>query len=117
METKLVDGKRTLLSQPEIDEANQKREEVNPEEIKEHFELLVNTLLAEKAKEYRYYNIETACSYASAPNPFQVESQAFVTWRGLVWKKVYEIQIDVESGNRAIPTDEEFLNELPELTI
>lgn len=49
----------------------------------------VQNYLNAKAVECGYDSIDTACSYAAAINPFQVESLAFVAWRGNVWSAYY----------------------------
>jgi hypothetical protein len=65
------------------------------------------------AKAKGYDNIVSACSYAGAPNPFQSESIAFITWRGDVWAYCYQELAKVKSGERPIPDLQDFINELP----
>jgi hypothetical protein len=74
----------------------------------------VQAALDAKAMEKGYDNIISACSYAGAANPFQSEGVAFVTWRGLVWAKCYELMGEVQSGTRPQPTMAQLLAELPE---
>ena len=66
-----------------------------------------------KAKEFRYYNIISARSYAGYDNPFQAEAQTLAVWAADCWVKAGEIEADVEAGNREMPTAEEVLAELP----
>lgn len=69
--------------------------------------------LDKTSNEYGYDNIVNACGYASAENPYQTESLAFVSWRGNVWAHVYQALADVEAGKRAEPTIEDLIAELP----
>lgn len=73
----------------------------------------VQSLLETTAQTKGYDSIISACSYSGAPNPFQAESQAFTAWRGNVWATCYAIMADVQAGNRAVPTKDELLAELP----
>lgn len=69
------------------------------------------------ARAHHYDNIVSACSYAGAPNPFQAEGAAFVTWRGAVWASCYVTMADVQAGTRAAPTIAELIAELPALAL
>jgi len=74
----------------------------------------VQSMLDDKAKERNYDSILSLCSYATSPTAkFSDEGQAGVSWRDEVWAKGYAILADVESGERAIPTVDELLAELP----
>lgn len=73
----------------------------------------VQSLLETTAQSVGYDGIVSACSYAGAPNPFQAESQRFVSWRGNVWATCYAIMGQVQAGNRPVPTESELLAELP----
>lgn len=84
------------------------------DEIKEILETAVQKKLDDHAKSKGYSDIVSACSYAGAPNPFQTESQNFVSWRGNVWATCYQILNDVNNGLRQIPTESELLAELPQ---
>jgi len=66
-----------------------------------------------KAQEFRYDNMMSARSYTGYTNPFQAEAQALATWCADCWTTAGAIQADVEAGNRAMPTVEEVLAELP----
>ena len=85
--------------------------------IQQEFSDVVQNLLDSKAKEKHYDNIVSACSYAGAPNPFQEESTAFLTWRGAVWQKCYELLAAVEQGVSPVPTVEQLIAELPQLEL
>jgi hypothetical protein len=63
-----------------------------------------------------YDSIVSACTYATSSVPsYQADGQACVNWRDAVWPAVYTILAEVQAGNRAIPTAEELIAELPEL--
>ena len=80
-------------------------------------EAAVQNRLEDAAKAKGYDSILSACSYTGFANPFQIESQTFVAWRGAIWAKCYEILAAVKSGVRPMPTIEELIAELPELGI
>ena len=82
-------------------------------QARQHFIDMVAEQLNAAAAARRYTSIDTACAYAGAPNRFQAESQAFVTYRGSVWDMCYAIEAEVLAGARAVPTDAEFLALLP----
>ena len=42
---------------------------------------------------------------------------SFRAWRSAVWAKGYEILAQVQAGERAIPTEEELIAELPGLVV
>ncbi len=87
------------------------------EQITTTLEVAVQRHLDAAAKAAGYDNILSACSYAGAPNPFQAEGQAFVTWRGDVWAHCYQVLTDVQVGNRTVPTEAELIAELPALVL
>ena len=75
----------------------------------------IQSMLDEKAKERGYDSILSLCTYATSPNKkFADEGQAGVSWRDEVWAKGFTILADVEGGERAIPTVDELLAELPD---
>lgn len=81
--------------------------------IERAFTQAIQEYLEGGAKEAGYDDIISACSYAGAPNPFQIESQSFVSWRGNVWAYCYQALNDVKTGKREIPTIEKIISELP----
>ena len=75
----------------------------------------IQSMLDDKAKERGYDSILSLCTYATSPAAkFAAEGQAGVSWRDEVWAKGYTILADVEGGERAIPTVDELLAELPD---
>lgn len=74
----------------------------------------VQAMLDAKARERRYDNILSACTYATSTQPkFQAEGQACVAWRDAVWSQCYELMEQVDAGTLAQPTIEELLAMLP----
>lgn len=66
-----------------------------------------------------YDDISNAVSYAEEPAApkFQKDGIAFRKWRSLVWAYAYEQLAEVQAGDRAQPTVEQFLEELPALEL
>ncbi|WP_133091864.1 hypothetical protein [Thauera propionica] len=66
-----------------------------------------------------YDDIRAAVTYADEPAvpKFQAEGRAFRAWRSLVWAHCYQVLDDVQAGLRPIPTAEDLIAELPELSI
>lgn len=96
--------------------------ESTQEEIEQQIQAqLTNTVqhfLDAKAQELNYDNCLSVCSYIdTGVAKFDAEGRAFRAWRSAVWAKGYEILAQVQVGERAIPTEEELLAELPELVI
>lgn len=118
-----ADGLASLLSSWPQDARLATQQEIdaiqNPpksfEQISKEFEGAIQQYLDSRAKAAGYDNILSACSYASAPNPFQTESISFVVWRGNVWAYCYQELAKVSSGARILPTVEEIISELPVL--
>lgn len=78
----------------------------------------VQHVLDAKAQELNYDNCLSVCSYIdTGVAKFDAEGRAFRAWRSAVWAKGYEILAQVQAGERAIPSEEELLAELPELVI
>lgn len=72
--------------------------------------------LDEFARTRNYTNILAAVTYASSSvQKFKSEAKCAIEARDATWGKCYEILSEVESGDRDIPTIDEFLAELPVL--
>lgn len=78
----------------------------------------VQRVLDNKAQELLYDNCLSVCSYIdTGVTKFDAEGRAFRAWRSAVWAKGYEILAQVQSSERAIPTEAELIAELPQLVI
>lgn len=78
----------------------------------------VQHVLDAKAQELNYDSCLSVCSYIdTGVAKFDAEGKAFRAWRSAVWAKGYEILAQVQAGERAIPSEEELLAELPQLVI
>lgn len=77
------------------------------------YEKAVQAHLDAGAQAAGYDNVLSACSYAGYANPFQAEGQSFVAWRGAVWAYCYAQLALVKAGNRAEPTVDALIAELP----
>lgn len=78
----------------------------------------VQRVLDNKAQKLLYDNCLSVCSYIdTGVQKFDDEGKAFRAWRSQVWAKGYAILAEVQEGKRDIPTEEELISELPELTI
>ena len=76
----------------------------------------VQALLDAKARERNYDGILSACTYATSTFPkFAAEGQACVAWRDAVWSQCYAILGAVQTGQRAQPTIEQVIAEMPAL--
>lgn len=73
----------------------------------------IQSRLDSKAQEFRYDNMMSARSYTGYTNPFQVEAQALSVWASECWVVAGQIEADVLSGARPMPTVDEVLSELP----
>lgn len=72
-----------------------------------------NHMDAEVRKHY-YDNIQTAASYAGDADPvFGAEGAACKAWRGSCWAAFRGVAMDVQLGNRAVPTESELIAMLP----
>lgn len=83
------------------------------EELTKEFETTIQAELNADAIAKGYDSIDTACSYAGAPNPFQEESKLFITRRGSVWGYCYQELSKVKAGTRPLPSIAQFILELP----
>lgn len=76
------------------------------EAVKQHLDTV--------AGERQYDGIVSLIGYLNSPvAQWAAEAAAGNVWRSAVWVKVYEIQQQVQSGQRPIPTPTEVIAELP----
>jgi hypothetical protein len=70
----------------------------------------------ETAKAKAYGGAVSLASYVTSTIPqWQAEALVFVAWRDAVWLQAYSIMAQVLSGQRAAPSIEALLAELPEI--
>ena len=111
------DGKRYLIINPPEPEYVPTEEEIQAR-IQKKLTDAVQHVLDAKAQELNYDSCLSVCSYIdTGVARFDAEGKAFRTWRSAVWAKGYEILAQVQSGERAIPTEAELIAELPDLVI
>ena len=92
--------------------------EPTPEEIQKQLTDAIQRVLDSKAQELLYDNCLSVCSYIDTGiQKFDDEGRCFRAWRSQVWAKGYEILAQVQEGKREIPTEQQLLDELPELEI
>lgn len=87
------------------------------EEIRKQLTDGVQSYMDSVAQTRGYDDILKAISYRgdTVNTTFAQEGEACFTWRSQVWTKYYAILAEVKAGNRAIPTLEEVIAELPVL--
>lgn len=69
----------------------------------------------QKAKERGYDSRFTCALRAGYQGPFQGEATAFAIWMDTCNMYARTVLADVEGGNRAIPTEQQLIDELPVL--
>lgn len=67
-----------------------------------------------EARQRRYDNILSLCTYATSVNPkFSAEGQAGVQWRDAVWAQCYDMLAQYEAGLNQELSAEEVIASLP----
>lgn len=71
------------------------------------------------ARTFGYDDLISVVTYAEEPAVprYQAEGLAFRSWRSACWSTCEQMLAAVKAGNRAAPTHEELIAELPELGI
>lgn len=86
----------------------------DPERIRLDLVTAVQAHLDATARERGYDGILSLASYAASTHPpFSAEGRAGLDWRDAVWGHCYQVLADVQAGNRAVPSAEELIAELP----
>lgn len=89
----------------------------NPEYIKNQVITRVQSSLDTFARSRGYDGIISACTYVTSTVPqFASEAQRCVQLRDSMWSACYAILAAVQAGTRTMPTVNEVLAELPQLT-
>ena len=77
----------------------------------------IENLLDTTSQTYRYDDMKSVRSYTGFDNVFRDECIKLATWGSDCWVVAGQIEYDVLNGNRAMPTVEELINELPTYTV
>lgn len=85
------------------------------DEIEALFSAALDEFYDIKAAERRYANRVTCTLRAGYPGPFHAEGVAFATWMDSCNAYCYSVMAAVKSGQRAMPTIEGLIQELPEM--
>jgi hypothetical protein len=105
------------ISQSDVDVALLEQQRLYEEEVliakQKESNSAIQNHLDTKAQEFRYDNMMSTRSYAGYTNPFQAEAQALAVWASNCWVVAGQIEADVQSGVRTMPTVDEVLAELP----
>lgn len=81
------------------------------------FEDAIQAFVDAKPKERDFRDGVTLASYVASTNPaWAAQARAFVGWRDQVWLYSYGELAKVTAGERAQPTIEDFVAELPVLS-
>lgn len=86
---------------------------VSPEQQSLYINNAIQNHLDTTAQSLRYDNINAIGKYVGYVNDFQAEAEALGAWASSCWKVAGQIEADVQSGVRAMPTVDEVLAELP----
>lgn len=114
----VLKGKMSYADYMEIVGSTFDLNQMSGEEIQKVLTMVVQGHLDNEASKLGYDNCNSACTYVdTGVAKFDAEGRAFRAWRSAVWAKGYEILAEVQSEQRAIPTEEELLAELPKLVI
>ncbi|WP_322883931.1 hypothetical protein U8C35_10325 [Sinorhizobium medicae] len=82
--------------------------------LQAQYSAAIQAHLDAKARERQYDGIQTAITYRRDPNPqFAAEGEALFAWRSAVWTYSTAELVKVLAGERAQPSAEEFMAELP----
>jgi len=82
--------------------------------LQAQYSAAIQAHLDAKARERQYDGIQTAITYRGDPNPqFSAEGEALFAWRSVVWTYSTAELVKVLAGERAQPSVEEFMAELP----
>ena len=77
----------------------------------------IEDLLEQKAKEKGYKSADRLFSYVNSSNvQWKTEAEVFTQWRDDMFEYCYQMFSDVAQGIREVPSTEELIAELPEIT-
>jgi hypothetical protein len=92
----------------------EKQMEYETNNVLNELESTVEEHINNKAKELGYNNIDSIAKYMVEGNPFKDECVELSLWTASCWNTAFNIQQEVLSNSRGIPSKEELLLELPE---
>ena len=109
----IVDGKWVYTAPPPLTAEEQAAV------IQNELVAAIQHFMDTKAQTKGYDNILSAVTYADEPSmpAFQHDGIIFRAWRSQVWAYCYAQLDAVKTGTRAVPTSEQLISELPELTL
>jgi hypothetical protein len=93
------------------------------EDLLKDYEQAIDSLLNQKANEYKYDSVYTMISYRGDPNPkFAQEAESMFQWRSAVWTKANElleayVQTSTQNPSTPIPSINDIVSQLPEFTL
>jgi len=80
------------------------------------YQVAIVSMMDAKAQERRYDSAVSISTYVNSTNlAWAAEAQAYVAWRDAVWTYAYAELDKVMAGERAQPSVEGFLAELPQM--
>jgi hypothetical protein len=96
--------------------------DLSPEELNQKFQSLTQQFdsktqerLDSFAQQWGFESMDRATSYFnSTVKKWRDEARELIAWRDQTWLAAYEVFNSVSSGQRGIPTLEEYLGELPD---
>ena len=92
--------------------------ELQEEKTRAHLNKLTQYKLDFDAKALGYDDCKTACTYIdTGVLKFDAEGAAFRKWRSAAWDYCYKEAALILRGEKVMPTDEEFIANLPKLEI
>jgi hypothetical protein len=88
--------------------------EPTQEEILEEYRSSIQSYIDSTAREKDYDNGFACATYCASSNQeWKAEAEAFVSWRDECWQYAYDVQTQVEGGQKDAPSLEDFINNAP----
>lgn len=88
--------------------------EPTPEQIRAKLEAALDAHVDATARGMGYRSSESCAGYAASTDAtFKAEALAFIAWRDALWRTAIAVMQAVLAGQRAVPTREELLAEMP----
>lgn len=85
----------------------------HPDDTERRYDAELMAFFDRKAMERRYENRVTCALRAGFPGPFQADGLAFAQWMDQCNAYGYQVIDDVKAGKRQLPSEDEFIAELP----